>query len=207
MGIGIFYINKNNEDLLLVEIDNKQKVESHVKKEDIVLIYGQNNQVIGINIFNASKKIKLNGHGMYKLDEYLKGALSELVRELQFIKNLKAQKAVVVAKVIKCEPVKGTHLNNCIVFDGEREYQVICGATNVKENIKVLFIKEGNYLPNGAYISKNKISGIESNGMICSLRELGQEKESEGIYIIQDEIEIGTEFLKIYRNGEKYEQI
>jgi tRNA-binding protein len=207
MGIGIFYINNNSEDLLLVEINKKQEVKSHVKKEDIVLLYGQDKEIIGINIFNASKKIKLNGHGIYKLDTYLKDNISKLETELEFIKDLKTEKAVVVSKVTKCEPVKGTHLNNCIVFDGEKEYQVICGASNVKENIKVLFIKEGNYLPNGAYISKNKISGIQSNGMICSLKELGLEKESEGIHIVQDEMDIGTEFIKIYRNGEKYEQI
>lgn len=205
MGIGIFYINKNSEDLLLIEIDNEQKVESHLKKEDVVLIYGENKKIIGINIFNASKKIKLNGHGIYKLDNYLKDSLSNLGKDFEFIKDLKQEKAVVVSKVIKCEPVKGTHLNNCIVFDGEKEYQVICGASNVKENIKVVFIKEGNYLPNGTFISKNKISGIESNGMICSLKELGLEKESEGIHIVQDKIDIGTEFVIIYRNGEKHE--
>jgi phenylalanyl-tRNA synthetase beta chain len=64
-------------------------------------------------------------------------------------------------------------LSLCKVSIGDEEFQVICGAPNVDAGQKVVFAKIGAIVPKGEFkITKAKIRGIESFGMICSEAEL-----------------------------------
>ena len=60
--------------------------------------------------------------------------------------------------------------------------QIVCGASNVRENIKVIVALPGALLPGNFEIKKGKIRGVESNGMICDLFELGLEEKTEENY-------------------------
>ena len=73
------------------------------------------------------------------------------------------------------------HLNVCMVDVGE-VIQIVCGASNVKEGIKVIVALPGAVLPGNFEIKKGKIRGVESNGMICALFELGLEEKTEENY-------------------------
>ncbi len=65
------------------------------------------------------------------------------------------------------------HLHVCKVTDGQTEYQVVCGAPNMRTGIKTAFAKIGALIPEGGFkIKKGKLRGVESNGMCCSEREL-----------------------------------
>lgn len=75
------------------------------------------------------------------------------------------------------------HLNVCMVDIGKKELQqIICGASNVRAGIKVIVALPGAVLPGDFSIQKSKIRGIESNGMICALFELGLEEKNEETY-------------------------
>ncbi|PKK95009.1 MAG: phenylalanine--tRNA ligase subunit beta, partial [Tenericutes bacterium HGW-Tenericutes-5] len=90
-------------------------------------------------------------------------------------------------------------LSVCIVDVGDEELQIICGAPNVAENQKVIVAKSGVVLPGNFKIKKAKIRGVESNGMICSLAELGiQEFDSseKGIYVLGDDALVGKDPLE-----------
>lgn len=90
-------------------------------------------------------------------------------------------------------------LNVCMVDVGDEELQIICGAPNVAQNQKVIVAKSGVVLPGNFKIKKAKIRGVESNGMICSLQELGiQEFESteKGIYVLGDDAVVGNDPLE-----------
>ena len=76
-------------------------------------------------------------------------------------------------------------LSICKVSDGDEVYQVICGAPNVNAGQTVPFAKIGAILPGNFKIKKAKIRGEESFGMICSKEELGLEKSTEGIWVIE----------------------
>ena len=65
------------------------------------------------------------------------------------------------------------HLNLCMVDTGNDVVQIVCGASNVKEGLKVIVALPGAVLPGNFEIKKGKIRGEESNGMICALFELG----------------------------------
>lgn len=85
-------------------------------------------------------------------------------------------------------------LTICMVDVGEDSIkQIICGASNVKEAIKVPVILPGNTLPNGFKIEKRALRGVESEGMICSKAELELEDNSQGIWILPDKCKAGNE--------------
>lgn len=84
-------------------------------------------------------------------------------------------------KEVKKHP-DSDHLNVCMVDIGSETVQIVCGASNVKEGLKVIVAKPGCVLPGNNEIKKGKIRGIESNGMICALFELGLEEKTEETY-------------------------
>jgi phenylalanyl-tRNA synthetase beta chain len=89
---------------------------------------------------------------------------------------------IVVAEVLSCEKhPDADKLNLCKVDDGTGEpVQVICGAANVRQGLKVVFAQVGAELP-GLKIRKAKLRGVESFGMICSEQELQLSENSNGI--------------------------
>ncbi len=90
------------------------------------------------------------------------------------------------------------------VFDGKETYQVVCGASNVKANMKVAFAQIGAVLQlkNGdtLAIKKSKIRGEESYGMLCAEDELGLSDDHAGIMELDEYALIGTP-LKEYLNA------
>ncbi|MBM7597759.1 phenylalanyl-tRNA synthetase beta chain [Virgibacillus halotolerans] len=105
---------------------------------------------------------------------------------------------VVVGHVDVCEKhPNADKLNLCQVDTGEEKLQIICGAPNIAEGQKVAVAKPGAVLPGDFKIKKVKLRGIESNGMICSLQELGIDEKyvpkdtAEGIFVFPDDVTIG----------------
>ena len=93
---------------------------------------------------------------------------------------------LVIGKVIKCVPHPDSdHLKICQVDIKSEVLQIVCGAPNVKERLKVIVAIVGAKLPDGDnefIIKKSKIRNQESNGMICALFELGLEEKTEETY-------------------------
>ena len=94
-------------------------------------------------------------------------------------------------------------LNVCQVNVGEEEnLQIVCGAPNVDAGQYVIVAKVGAKLP-GIKIKKAKLRGVESQGMICSLAELGLSKSvvpknyQEGIYVFETEQELGSDVVEV----------
>ncbi|MFC7684433.1 phenylalanine--tRNA ligase subunit beta [Ureibacillus sp. GCM10028918] len=95
-------------------------------------------------------------------------------------------------------------LNVCQVEVGEGDIrQIICGAPNVAAGQKVIVALPGARLPGGVKIKKAKMRGQESNGMICSLQELGVEGRvvpkayAEGIYVLPQDTVPGSDALEL----------
>lgn len=92
------------------------------------------------------------------------------------------------------------HLHILTVNEGEKYgiHQIVCGAPNVKEGLKVIVAREGAKLP-GGIINRGVIRGIESDGMCCSLAELGVDKkylseyQLSGIEELPEDAPIGEE--------------
>ncbi|TEU24927.1 MAG: phenylalanine--tRNA ligase subunit beta [Gammaproteobacteria bacterium] len=100
---------------------------------------------------------------------------------------------VVVGHVVSCEKhPDADKLNLCQVDVGEADnLQIICGASNVRADLKVIVATVGAKLPGGLKIKKAKLRGVESFGMICSESELGISDSSDGISELENDAPIG----------------
>ena len=129
----------------------------------------------------------------------LANSLLKLGNEFESMKELCAHNNLVIGKVIECKDhPKSDHLKICRVDIKSEVLDIICGAPNMKEGIKVIVALPGCELPEGT-IRKSTILGCESNGMCCSLLELGidrkylSEEDINGICILGDDAEIGSD--------------
>ena len=112
---------------------------------------------------------------------------------------------VVVGHVVSKEKhPEADKLNVCQVDVGEEELQqIVCGAPNVDAGQKVIVARPGAKLPGGIKIKKAKLRGVASNGMICSLQELGIEGRlvpkayAEGIYVLPADAVPGSDVLEL----------
>ncbi len=90
---------------------------------------------------------------------------------------------LVVGEVVDCvDHPDSDHLHVCNVNTGKEVLQIVCGAHNVRKGIKVIVALPGAILPGNFEIKVGKIRGVESNGMICALFELGLEEKTEENY-------------------------
>lgn len=90
---------------------------------------------------------------------------------------------LVIGEVLSCKNHPDSdHLHVCEVNTGDEIVQIVCGAPNVREGLKVIVALPGAVLPGDFTIKKSKIRGIESSGMLCALFELGLEEKTEENY-------------------------
>ncbi len=97
---------------------------------------------------------------------------------------------VVVGQVLESGPHPDAEkLSLCqVTTDGSNRLQIVCGAKNVRAGLKVAVAMVGAQLPNDVIIKRAKLRGLESNGMLCSARELGLGDEQEGIMELPDSL-------------------
>lgn len=91
-------------------------------------------------------------------------------------------------------------LSVCQVDIGGEVSQIVCGAPNVDKGQYVIVSKPGAELPGGFKIKSATIRGVESNGMICSLAELGLDKkfvDASGIHVIKEDCKPGDDPLEV----------
>ena len=113
-------------------------------------------------------------------------------------------KKIVVGEVKECVPHPDSdHLSICQVDIGEEELsQIFCVAQNVKEGIKVIVDLPGSRIDGNVKIKKGKMRGQVSNGMICSLQEIGYadnvipKEYSEGIQYLPEDAVCGDQVFK-----------
>ena len=104
---------------------------------------------------------------------------------------------VVVGRVESAEQhPDADKLSVCRVTDGVTDYQVVCGAPNVRPGLLVPFAKVGAVLEGGEKpfkIKAAKLRGVESNGMLCSAEELGLAVSSDGLLELPETLTLGED--------------
>lgn len=98
-----------------------------------------------------------------------------------------------VAELLSFHPhPQSKRLHICQVFDGWRNYSVVCGAPNLKEGQRVALAPEGATLADGTTIQAIAIQGILSEGMLCSEKELGVGEDASGIMALDPHLCLGA---------------
>ncbi|MCK8946925.1 phenylalanine--tRNA ligase subunit beta [Haemophilus influenzae] len=102
---------------------------------------------------------------------------------------------VVVGEVVECaqhpdaDKLRVTKVN----VGGDRLLDIVCGAANCRQGLKVACATEGAVLPGDFKIKKTKLRGQPSEGMLCSFSELGIDVEADGIIELPLDAPIGTD--------------
>ncbi len=109
---------------------------------------------------------------------------------------------LVIGEIIECvEHPDSDHLHVCKVNVGNEVLQIVCGAPNARKGIKVIVALAGAMLPGGE-IKRGSIRGQESNGMMCSIAELGLDnkflkpEDKEGIAELGEDAVVGENPIK-----------
>ena len=119
-------------------------------------------------------------------------------------------KNVVVGKVLSiCRHENSDHMWVCQIDDGSGEpVQIVTGAQNVHEGDLVPVARHNSWLPGGVHITKGKLRGVLSNGMLCGLEELGLTQNDfpyailDGIFIIKEDCQVGDDINTVIGNDD-----
>lgn len=128
--------------------------------------------------------------------------MTKIGNEYDSITSLASGTNLVIGKVLECSNHPDSdHLHVCLVDVGFEKLTIVCGAPNVEAGKKVIVALPNAVLPD-ITIKKSVIRGVESNGMLCSLAELGmdhkylKEEDLKGIHLLDDAAPIGEDALK-----------
>lgn len=129
--------------------------------------------------------------------------MTRVGNEYDYAGNLIDASKLVIGEVVSCKDHPDSdHLHVCKVNIGEETLNIVCGAPNVREGLKVIVALDGAHLPGDVKIKKGNIRGEESNGMLCSLQELGIEnkfltdKDKDGIHELGNDAIVGEDPIK-----------
>ena len=120
------------------------------------------------------------------------------------IKNVKVGK---VLSIVRHE--NSDHMWVCQIDVGQEEpVQIVTGAQNVQQGDLVPVAMHNSWLPGGVHITKGKLRGVASNGMLCGLEELGLTQNdfpyaiTDGIFILQEDCKIGDDINTVIGNDD-----
>ncbi|KAA2283903.1 phenylalanine--tRNA ligase subunit beta [Arenimonas fontis] len=99
---------------------------------------------------------------------------------------------VVVAEILSCEKhPEADRLQVCQVATGAGSVQIVCGAPNARAGLKAPLATIGAKLPGGIAIKAAKLRGVESQGMLCSAKELGVDADASGLLELPADAPVG----------------
>jgi len=126
-----------------------------------------------------------------KIFSIKKLAEEEIEKPVSNLKN------VVVGKILEIEKHPNADRLQVTKTDvGGEVLQIVCGAKNIEVGQNVPVATVGTKLPSGMEIKEAEIRGVKSFGMLCAKDELGLGEDHSGIFILNDNAEIGMEFAK-----------
>lgn len=133
------------------------------------------------------------------LDE-ITAKLTAVGLEVEGVENpAKGLEDFIVAHVTEAvQHPNADRLRLCTVDTGTGVLQVVCGAPNARTDIKVVLARPGVTIPiTGEVLKKGSIRGVESQGMLCSARELKLGEDHEGIIELPADTKIGTPVTQV----------
>lgn len=200
----IFAYNKAHVgDTLLVMMADDQGLEQTVERKfNIAQIKNSAGTIVGWNFFHVSEFLELTGDGAISLTDEQIDLLNEKLAISGFNEKLPYdhEPHFVVGFVKSCVPHPDSdHLSitETEVDNGE-VLQIVCGAPNIREGLKVVVAKPGTMMPDGMLIWPGVLRGVESYGMICSAKELElpNAPQKKGILELSQDAVVGSEFKR-----------
>lgn len=195
----LYYDYESIGDVLLIVFDSNTIPNVIKRDNDVVSLY-KDDKLIGINIFNVSKIMKIKAKGYIPLVSDRVLEVINTILKNSNVAELPAQKdsGFRVAKIVDIEEHPDSeHLHICTVDIGEKEpLQIVCGAFNARKDLICVCATPYTFMPNGQSIIPNKLLGIDSYGMLCSGRELNLEgyEGKKGLLELDESYTLGSDF-------------
>ena len=125
-------------------------------------------------------------------------SLTSLGLEVESIKDISlGLEDFIIAEIVNIKPhPNADRLNICYIELGDKKVPVVCGAKNVKKNLKVVFAPIGSTIPlNNMVLKKKDIRGFTGEGMLCSYEELCLSERSDGIIELPEDAPVGKKYV------------
>ena len=198
--MNLFYNPKGVGDVAFIQIEPSVGPFEYEQKHGVVEIKKEN-EVVGYNIFNVSNNVTINDNGHINLTTELIKDLQQLITEAGFDYQLDTDvspKFVVGYVETKEKHPNADKLSVLNVNVGTEKLQIVCGAPNVESGQKVVVAKVGAVMPSGMVIKDAQLRGVDSSGMICSMKELNlpNAPKEKGIMVLNDDYDIGQAFFE-----------
>lgn len=195
-----FYNKKMLGDTLIITIKNSTNTIYEYKK-NLTLIKDSNNNLVGLNVFNV-KDLEIEHSGNIELTEKQKQLLQSTLENQGIKIDLEENNNdyFIVGEVLTKEkhPDADKLSITTVKIEENNILQIVCGASNVDVGQKVVVATIGAIMPSGLLIKKAKLRGVESNGMLCSRKELGLTPDNtQGILVLDNSIKIGTKLSEL----------
>ncbi|MDQ0222853.1 YtpR family tRNA-binding protein [Streptococcus moroccensis] len=189
-------------DVLMVIVADSQgqKVTSERRDNVAVVRRASDNQVVGVNIFDVSDLITIDGQGQVSLSADDLAVLNKAVAQAGFEVVLEddGTPKFVVGEIVAMEAHPDSdHLNICQVAIGAEEtVQIVAGAPNAAVGLKTIVALPGAMMPKGNLIFPGELRGVASHGMMCSPRELAlpNAPQKRGIIELSPDTAVGEPF-------------
>lgn len=204
--MNIFYNEHGVGDVLLVQLTstNSEKVTAETKGDVTVLQNDTTKEIVAFNLFNASsyvEVVEVVENGEVKLTQELVEQLQKalVTNNVEIELDVDFSPKFVVGHVLKKDShPNADRLNICSVDVGNETLQIVCGASNIDADQKVVVAKVGAVMPSGMVIRDAELRGVASSGMICSATELSlpDAEAGVGILVLDDEMVVGEAFIK-----------
>lgn len=189
-------------DTLIVIVAQDTPQQAHTVRDGVARIYDpETEQTLGYNFLAVSKILPdISGNGQIHLTEDDVAALNNALESAGFAGELVTDtdpKFVVgYVKTATPHPDSDHLLVTETVVDDDQTLKIVSGSPNMQADIKVVVAKVGAMMPNGLIIWPGALRGVESNGMICSGRELklANAPQRPGALILPDDYVVGEPF-------------
>lgn len=194
-----FYNSNHIGDIMLARC-GEGKTFDYDKYDDLVVLKDEKNSVIGYNLLNASKYLGKINDGLINFSDHQIEIFNQLLgkHSLSPVILDKTPRFIVGEIISINDHPDSDHLHVCQVDLKDKLTQIVCGAPNVASGQRVVVATVGAIMPSGLVIKPSKLRKVESNGMICSARELGLPKapQARGILVLdKDKYCVGDSFF------------
>lgn len=170
----------------------------HIIDEKNNTFFIKDNKIVGFNIFECSILKKIERDGRILVNQSLIDLLKKELKINYLFPDF--QTYFYVGEIINCIKIEKTHLSLCSVnINQEKNLQIVCGAKNAKQGLKVVVACNGILMNNLMLIKPSRLQGYDSFGMLCSQKELNLKKFNDnGIIELNDQYQIGAIFKDCY---------
>lgn len=197
---GLFYNFKTIGDVLLIVFKPLEIPDEVIKKENVVVLK-KAGEVIGVNIFDISKIMKIKANGFIPLvDDKVLEVINHILEnhDIEPLEKLD-NSGFKVAKIVDIEEhPESDHLHICKVDVGHSDYlEIVCGAFNARKDLICVCALPYTFMPSGRQIVPGKLLGVDSYGMLCSGRELALEgyENKRGLLELDEKYVVGSDFF------------